>query len=106
MKRNYTFELKRIFPDYNIKAPKDLEKRIGNYFKLIGEIKVGSELEMHFEDGYVFKTAPMEIHGFINYKDDEEKLVFATLCTKNIGYELEVIEKDINIKLIEQLKFA
>ena len=28
MKRQYTFELKRIFPDYKVRTPKDLEKRM------------------------------------------------------------------------------
>lgn len=106
MKRKYTFELKRIFPDYNIKLPKDLEKRIGKCFKLIGDIKAGSKLEMHFEDGYVFKTTPLDLQGYITKRDYDDKVIFVTLCTKDISFEMAVVEKKININLIEQITFA
>ena len=59
MKREYTFELRSIHPDYKIVTPKELEKRLGKAFKLIGNIIVGSKLEMHFEDGFVFKTSTL-----------------------------------------------
>ena len=39
MKRNYTFVLRRVFPDYNVRLPKDLEKRLGKSFKLLGDIR-------------------------------------------------------------------
>lgn len=103
MKRNYTFELKRVFPDYNIKLPKDLEKRIDKYFKLIGDIKVGGKLEMHFEDGFIFKTAPLDLQGYIKKTDDDDKEVFVTLCTKDMAFEMDVVDKKLNIKLNEQL---
>lgn len=105
MKRHLTFELKSIHPDYKTPMPKALEKRIGKAFKLIGEIKVGNKLEMYFEDGYIFKTSGLDIEGFINKLDKDGKVVFVTLCTKDMAFELNVIEKDIKIKLDEQLKF-
>lgn len=103
MKRNYTFELKRIFPNYNIKPPKDLEKRIDKCFKLIGEIKVGGKLEMHFEDGFIFKTAPLDLQGYIKKTNDYDEEVFVTLCTKDMAFEMNVVDKKMNIKLNEQL---
>ncbi len=106
MKRNYTFELKRVFPDYKTRMPKELEKRIGKKFKLIGEVKVGSKLEMHFEDGFVFTTAPMDLQGYITKRDYEDKVMFVTLCTKDLAFEMDVVEEKININLIEQLAFA
>ena len=104
MKRNLTFEIKRVFPDYNVVMPKELEKRIGTAFKLIGDIKVGSKLEMHFEDGFIFKTSTLDIEGYINEYDAEDNLKQVTLLTKDIAYELGLIEKKMNIKLIEQLE--
>lgn len=105
MKRKYTFELKSIFPDYNVRTPKDLEKRLGGKFKLLGDIKVGSKLEMHFEDGFVFQTAPLELQGYITKRDYEDRVVFVTLCTKDICFELDVVDKKIDIKVNEQLTF-
>ena len=105
MKREFTFELKRIFPDYKTIIPKVLEKRIGKCFKLIGDIKVGSKLKMCFEDGFVFETAPLDLQGYIKKTDDYDKEVFVTLCTKDMGYEMEVVEKKIKVKLNEQITF-
>lgn len=106
MKRKYTFELKNISPDYNMKIPKELEKRIGKNFKLIGEIKVGTRLELHFEDGFVYKTSPMDLQGYITKRDYENKVIFVTLCTKDLAFEMDVVEKKLDINLIEQLTFA
>lgn len=103
MKRELTFELKSIHPDYKTPMPKALEKRIGKAFKLIGDIVVGKSLEMYFEDGYIFKTAPLDLGGYI-YKLDDDKVVFVTLCTKDIAFEMDVIKKNIKIKVEEQLK--
>ena len=105
MKRQYTFELKRIFPDYKVRTPKDLEKRIGKSFKLLGDIKVGNKLEMHFEDGFIFKTAPLDLQGYIKKTDDYDKEVFVTLCTKDMAFEMDVVDKKINIKINEQITF-
>lgn len=104
MKRKLTFELKSIHPDYKTPMPKALEKRLGKAFKLVGDIVVGKNLEMYFEDGYIFKTAPLDIGGYIYKLDDEDKVVFVTLCTKDMAFEMDVIEKKINIKIEEQLK--
>lgn len=105
MKRNYTFELKRIFPDYKTVTPKALEKRIGKCFKLIGDIKVGNKLKMYFEDGYIFETATLDLQGYIKKTDDDDKEIFVTLCTKDMAFEMDVVEKKLNIKLNEQLTF-
>ena len=101
MKRNYTFELRSIHPDYKIVSPKELEKRIGKAFKLIGNIVVGDKLEMHFEDGYVFKTSALEIEGYIHDRKDD--IDFITLLTKDIAFELDYSKRDIKVKLEEQL---
>lgn len=105
MKRNYTFELKRIFPDYKTSTHKELEKRIGKCFKLIGDIKVGNKLKMHFEDGFIFETTALDLQGYIKTTDDEGKEVFVTLCTKDMGFEMDVVHKKLKIKLNEQLTF-
>lgn len=104
MKRELTFELRSIHPDYKTPMPKLLEKRIGKAFKLIGDIAVGKSLEMYFEDGFIFKTAPLDIEGYIYKLDDEDKVVFVTLCTKDMAFELDVIKKNIKVKVEEQLK--
>ena len=101
MKRNYTFELRSIHPDYKIVSPKELEKRIGKAFKLIGNIVVGNKLEMHFEDGYIFKTSALEIEGYIHDRRDD--IDFITLLTKDIAFELDYSKRDIKVKLEEQL---
>lgn len=106
MKRELTFELKSIHPDYNVAVPKVLEKKIGKAFKLIGDIIVGKSLEMYFEDGYVFKTAPLDLGGYIYKLDDDDKVIFVTLCTKDMAFELDVIQKKIKVKLEEQLKLV
>ena len=103
MKRELTFELKSIHPDYKTPMPKTLEKRIGKAFKLIGEIKVGKPLEMYFEDGYVFKTAPLDLGGYIYKLDENNKVVFVTLCTKDMAFEMDVVKKRIKVKVEEQL---
>lgn len=104
MKRELTFELKSIHPDYKTPMPKTLEKRIGKAFKLVGDIVVGKSLEMYFEDGYIFKTAPLDLGGYIYKLDDDGKVVFVTLCTKDMAFELDVVHKKIKVKLEEQLK--
>ena len=101
MKRNNTFELRSIYPDYKIVSPKELEKRLGKTFKLIGNIAVGNKLEMHFEDGFVFKTSALEIEGYIH--DRRNNLDFVTLLTKDIAFELDYSKKDIKVVLEEQL---
>ena len=97
MKRNLTFELRRLFPDYNTKLPKELENRIGKCFKLIGDIMVGSKLEMHFEDGYVFKTSSLDIEGYINEYDVEGNMKRVTLLTKDMAFELGIVEKKMKV---------
>lgn len=104
MKRELTFELKSIHPDYKTPMPKVLERRIGKAFKLIGEVKVGKSLEMYFEDGFIFKTAPLDLQGYIYKLDDEDKVTFVTLCTKDMAFELDVVKKKIKVKIEEQLK--
>ena len=104
MKRHLTFELKSIHPDYKTPIPKELEKRIGKQFKLIGEVKIGKGFEMYFEDGYMFKTSGLDIEGFINKLDKDGNVVFVTLCTKDMAFEMNVVDKKIKIKLEEQLK--
>lgn len=105
MKRELTFELKSIHPDYKTPMPKELEKRIGKPFKLIGEVKIGKGFEMYFEDGYIFKTAGLEVEGFINHIDKTGNLRMVTLCTKDICYEFLISEKkNLSIKIEEQLK--
>lgn len=104
MKRELTFELKSIHPDYKTPMPKPLERRIGKAFKLIGDIAVGKSLEMYFEDGFIFKTAPLDVEGYIYKLDSEDKVVFVTLCTKDMAFEFDVVQKKIKIKLEEQLK--
>ena len=106
MKRHLTFELKSIHPDYKTPMPKALEKRIGKAFKLIGDIKVGNKLTMYFEDGYIFKTESLDIHGYVNEYDDNDEVVFVTLCTKNMAFEMDVVKKKINVKIEEQLTMA
>lgn len=101
MKREYTFELRSIHPDYKIVTPKELEKRLGKAFKLIGNIIVGSKLEMHFEDGFVFKTSALEIEGYIH--DRRNNLDFITLLTKDMAFELDYSNKNIKVNLEEQL---
>lgn len=101
MKREYTFELRSIHPDYKIVTPKELEKRLGKAFKLIGNIIVGSKLEMHFEDGFVFKTSALEIEGYIH--DRRNGLDFITLLTKDIAFELDYSDRNIKVNLEEQL---
>ena len=103
MKRDLTFELKSIHLDYKTSMPKVLEKRIGKAFKLIGDIVVGNSLEMHFEDGYIFKTSPLDLGGYIYQLDENDKVIFVTLCTKDIAFELDVVEKKIKVKIEEQL---
>lgn len=106
MKRNLTFELKKICPDWNIKIPKDLEKRIGSHFKLLGDIIVGNKLDMCFEDGFTYKTSELALQGYINTKDDDDNVVFVTLCTKDLCYEMDVINKKIKVKIEEQIKIS
>lgn len=106
MKRDYTFELKNIHTDYNTRMPKDLEKRLGKCFKLIGEITVGKGLMMYFEDGYEFKTTALDLWGYIKQTDDEGKEVFVTLCTKDLAFEMDVVNKNIKVNVIEQLTFG
>ncbi|GAA0093002.1 hypothetical protein UT300009_30320 [Paraclostridium bifermentans] len=103
MKRHLTFNLKAVHPDYNIKIPKDLQKRVEKPFKLLGDIKVGKGLEMHFEDGFIFKTSALELQGYVKQIDDEDNEKFVTLCTKDLAFEMDVIKKKIKVKTIEQL---
>lgn len=103
MKRDLTFEIKSIHPDYKIAVPKELEKRIGKPFKLIGDILVGNKLEMYFEDGFIYKTSALEIEGYINERNSLGELLFVTLLTKDIAFELDIVQKEIKIVLEEQL---
>lgn len=103
MKRHLTFNLKAVYPDYKVKIPKDLEKRVNKSFKLLGKIEVGKGLEMHFEDGFIFKTTGLDLQGYAIERDDEENEKFVTLCTKDLAFEMEVICKKIKVKTIEQL---
>lgn len=104
MKRHLTFELKSIHPDYKTPMPKELEKRIGKPFKLIGEVKVGKGFEMYFEDGYTFKTSGLDIEGFVNKLDKDGNVIFVTLLTKDMSFEMDVVDKKIKVKIEEQLK--
>ena len=104
MKRELTFELKSIHPDYKTPVPKTLEKRLGKSFKLVGEVKTGKCLEMYFEDGYIFKTAPLDLGGYIYKLDGDGKVIFVTLCTKDMAFEMDVVKKKIEVKIEEQLK--
>ena len=101
MKRKHTFELRSIHPDYKIVTPKELDKRLGKAFKLIGNIVVGNKLEMHFEDGFIFKTSALEIEGYIH--DRRNGLDFITLLTKDIAFELDYSDRNIKVNLEEQL---
>lgn len=101
MKREYTFELRSIHPDYKIVTPKELDKRLGKTFKLIGNIVVGNKLEMHFEDGFIFKTSALEIEGYIH--DRRNGLDFITLLTKDMAFELDYSNRNIKVNLEEQL---
>ena len=103
MKRNSTFELRRVYPDYNIRMPKELEKRIGLSFKLLGNIRIGEKLEIHFEDGLVFKTSALQIEGYINERDVEGNLKRVTMITKDMGYEFVLSEKDIKINIYHRI---
>ena len=103
MKRKITFELRSIHPDYKIQMPKALESRLGKAFKLIGDITVGNKLEMCFEDGYIYKTSPLEIEGYINERDKFGELKSVTLLTKDIAFELDLSQKKIKLNLEEQL---
>ena len=99
MKRDLTFQLKSIYPDYKVVAPKDLLKRIGMCFKLVGDIKVGEKLDMYFEDGFKFTTSSLDVEGYINKRDSEGNVVFVTMCTKDMAYEFDVVDKEIDIKI-------
>ena len=101
MKRKHTFELRSIHPDYKIVTPKELDKRLGKTFKLIGNIVVGNKLEMHFEDGFIFKTSALEIEGYIH--DRRNGLDFITLLTKDMAFELDYSNRNIKVNLEEQL---
>lgn len=101
MKRKHTFELRSIHPDYKTVTPKELDKRLGKAFKLIGNIVVGNKLEMHFEDGFIFKTSALEIEGYIH--DRRNGLDFITLLTKDIAFELDYSDRNIKVNLEEQL---
>ena len=101
MKRHLTFKLKSIYPDYKTVMPKDLQKRIGKCFKLVGSIKLGSKLDMYFEDGFKYTTSSLDIEGYINKRDGEGNVVFVTLLTKDIAYEFDVVDEEINIKIDE-----
>lgn len=92
MKRHLMLELKKIYPDYSTKTPKELEIRVGKLVRIVGDIIVGKSLELHFEDGYKFKTSPLDVEGFINYYGSDDNLTDVALCTKNMAYEFKVID--------------
>jgi len=46
MKRHITFQLKSVYPDYKTVYPKELSKRIGKCFRLVGDIVIGAKLKM------------------------------------------------------------
>lgn len=56
---------------------------------------------MYFEDGYIFTTESLDIEGFIKTTDDDGNIVFVTMCTKNIAYEFDAVDKDIKVHIEE-----
>lgn len=104
MKRDITFKLNKVVLDYKTKPNKELEKRIGLDFKLLGRVEIGRCFEMYFEDGFVHKTTGLEIEGYINQYDKDDNLRMVTLCTKDICYEFLISEKkELEVEIIEQL---
>ena len=104
MKRHITLLLNTIFYDYHTKPNKDLDKRIGEQLKIVGEIKVGKGLELHFKDGYTFKTSGLDLNGFINKIDKDDNLYSIILCTKDISFVFDVVNEDFKLNIEEQLK--
>lgn len=93
MKRHITFQLKSVYPDYKTVYPKELSKRIGKCFRLVGDIVIGAKLKMYFEDGFVFTTETLDIEGFIKTTDDDGNITFVTMCTKNMAYEFVAVDE-------------
>lgn len=104
MKRHLTLVLNSIYYDYRVTPSKELDKRVGEKLKILGEIKVGKGLELHFKDGYIFKTSGLELEGFINKYNKDNELYNIVLCTKDISFVFEVIKEDFKLNIEEQLK--
>lgn len=104
MKRHLTLVLNSISYDYKTRINKDLDKRIGQKLKIIGEVKVGKGLELHFKDGYTFKTSALDLEGFINKYNKDNVLYSIVLCTKEISFVFEVTNEDFELNIEEQLK--
>lgn len=104
MKRHLTLKLNSVIYDYRVKTIKELDQRIGNVLKIVGEIKVGKSLELHFKDGYTFKTSGLDLEGFINKYNKDDELYSIVLCTKDISFVFEVIKEDFKLNIEEQLK--
>lgn len=104
MKRNLTLILKEIHEDWRAVTPKNLSKRIDKKVKVLGEIKVGGSLELYFEDGFVFKTAALDLNGFINKYDKNNNLVNIIICTKDLSFVFNISEETFDLKVDEQLK--
>lgn len=104
MKRHLTLVLNSIYYDYKTRINKDLDERIGQNLKIIGEIKVGKGLELHFKDGFTFKTSGLDLNGFINKFDKEGNLYSIVLCTKDISFVFGIVDEDFKLNIEEQLK--
>ena len=48
----------------------------------------------------------LDLQGYITKRDCEDKVIFVTLCTKDMAFEMDVVDKKLNINLIEQMAFA
>ena len=104
MKRHLTLTLNSVVYDYKVNAIKDLDQRIGSILKIVGDIKVGKSLELHFKDGYIFKTSGLDLEGFINKFNKDNELYSIVLCTKDISFVFEIVNEDFKLNIEEQLK--
>lgn len=106
MKQKYTFRLKNIYLDYKTKPQKELQKQIGKRLKVLGEIKVGNKLTFIFENGFKYVATGLCEQGFVNRKNEDNKVIFVTICTNDICYELDVVDDDgFKIESKQQLNF-
>ena len=106
MKRNLTLVLKSVYYDYKTRNSKDLDSRIGEQVKIVGDIVVGKKLDLHFKDGFVFKTGALDLNGFINKYNKDNELYSIVLCTKDISFVFDISDKDFKLNIEEQLKIA
>lgn len=104
MKRHLTLSLSSVVYDYKTSANKELDKRIGNSVKIIGNIQVGKSLELYFKDGFIFKTSGLDLEGFINKFDKDNNLYSIVLCTKDISFVFEISNDEFELNIEEQLK--